>query len=118
MSVLGAPLADVGMGFAQALIEAEVGGGDGRTGGEARAVDALIAGKRFRELGADLHQAATEIEGDVAARAGQTGGANEGPDFAAGRGNKFGELGSRDAAPDDSSRNRLGMGQFDFVGHG
>jgi len=50
MSVLGTPLANLGMGVARTRIRAEVGGSHHGTGGQLRAMNAVIAGKSLRCL--------------------------------------------------------------------
>ena len=89
MPAFGAPLANLGMSIVKPLIWTEVNGSHDTTGGQFRVVNALIANKRFRDLGPDLNQPAVQVERNMSAWTPQTGGADKRPDLAARSGNKL-----------------------------
>jgi hypothetical protein len=102
MSVLPAPLPNLGMGLAQTRIRAEVRLSGDAAGGQLRALNAVSAGEPFRYLRSDLNEPCVQIQCNMASRMRETGRANKGPHFATRRGNKLRQLLWLHAASDHS----------------
>gem|GEM_PF-3882196 len=68
MSVLGAPLANLGMRFGKALVGAEMDSGGHTSRWQLRAVNSVVAGKGFGYLSPDLDRPLrVQIQSDMAA---------------------------------------------------
>jgi hypothetical protein len=66
MSMLGTPLANLGMCVAETAVRAEVGGSHYPAGRQLRAMNTVIAGESFRYFRPDLNQPSIQIQGNVA----------------------------------------------------
>jgi hypothetical protein len=117
MSVLGTPLAKLGMGVTQACIRPEMGGRHDAACGQLRAMDTVITGKPFGYLRADFNQACIQIQSNVASRTREACRTNERPDFATSSGNELRQVLRWHAAFNYSGENRPRIRHVDIVGH-